>query len=142
MQNLFKSVAVTTLLMFTVTGCQSTGDGDFIDTMSNAASTVGGAVSSVTDTLLSPYEQGVFVAEQTLAKIKPGQSTKQDVIALVGQPVSKETLGNTEIWNYPYTKIPHFGKNISEKTTVEFDQKGIVINAYKSGDKAALPFSS
>ncbi|EPL16091.1 hypothetical protein CF161_01230 [Pseudomonas sp. CF161] len=40
-----------------------------------------------------------------------------------------------EVWTYTYTLIPAlpFQPNKFENTVVEFDKKGVVVNAYKTG---------
>ncbi|MCF5725122.1 hypothetical protein [Pseudomonas syringae] len=65
-------------------------------------------------------------------KAKPRQA---DVIAAIGNPPQKAEIMGKEVWTYTYTLIPAlpFQPNTFENTVVEFDKRGVVVNAYKSG---------
>ncbi|WP_257283180.1 outer membrane protein assembly factor BamE [Endozoicomonas sp. SESOKO1] len=124
------------VLAFTVlaTGCASTGSSsnDFMGTVSETAKSVGSTVGDVASGFLSGYETGIYVTPEQLDSIKKGVTTESEVFALIGAPSRKEQLGSKEVWNYPYTKIPHFGKNVNETTVIEFNSKGVVVSAYKA----------
>ena len=78
---------------------------------------------------------GTEVTQEKLQGFQNGKTTRQEVIAALGHPPQKtEVLGN-EVWTYPYTRITAtpFAANISESTVFEFDKKGVLLKAYKTG---------
>lgn len=78
---------------------------------------------------------GTEVTQERLKRFQKGKTTRQDVIAALGHPPQKsEVLGN-EVWTYPFTRITAMPgtPNISESTVFEFDKKGLLLKAYKTG---------
>jgi outer membrane protein assembly factor BamE len=78
---------------------------------------------------------GTEVSQEKLKSFKQGQTRREDVIAALGHPPKKsEVLGN-EVWTYPFTRITAtpFAPNVSESTIFEFDKRGLLLRAYKSG---------
>lgn len=78
---------------------------------------------------------GTEVTQEKLKGFQKGKTTRQDVIAVLGHPPQKtEVLGN-EVWTYPFTRLTAnpYSPNISESTVFEFDKKGLLLNAYKTG---------
>lgn len=78
---------------------------------------------------------GTEVTQERLKGFQKGKTTRQDVIAALGHPPQKsEVLGN-EVWTYPFTRITAMpgAPNVSESTVFEFDKKGLLLNAYKTG---------
>ena len=47
---------------------------------------------------------GNYVAETTFSKIEPGKTTAGWVQATLGEPTSKSSTGDTEVWKYTYTQ--------------------------------------
>ena len=85
---------------------------------------------------LGAYTNGVEVTDAQLDQISKGKTTSIEVIKLIGHPVRKDTMNGKELWIYPFTKIRHFGSNVNETTTIEFNSKGIVVDAYKAGGRS------
>lgn len=83
---------------------------------------------------IGAYETGVYVNEEKMKGFTKGNSTQDDIIRFVGHPVRKEQLNEKEVWYYDYTKIRHFGGNVSESTVFEFNSKGVLLQAYKTGN--------
>ena len=49
---------------------------------------------------------GTFVGRETLATIEPGTSTREYVLATLGEPTSKRTLsGGEELWRWDYRRV-------------------------------------
>lgn len=97
------------------------------------------AVSKLSDTM--SYKTGVNVTDQQLAGLQAnkGKATQEQVIEALGFPSDKMNVSGKELWRYPYTKInaiPFAGKNESFTTVVEFNAKGVMLNAYKSNGSA------
>ena len=130
-----KAVISTILSGILLGGCATTDENSFMGKVSNTASNIGSSIDGAVSTLysLSDYENGIYVSEEQLTKIKPGKSTSKDVVAIIGHPSSKEQMKNKEIWSYPYSKITQSGGgNTNETTMVELNDNGIVVSAYKS----------
>lgn len=128
----FAAVALTVL-----SGCAS--QGGFQNGLNNALTKAGevanGAVGIATEIggnlVPAGMETGTRISPETLAQITEG-STMEEVEGLIG-PSGDIAMGGTgEIWTYQYTKIPHFGPNINEKTIVRFDKNGKVTRAYQT----------
>ncbi|MBL0869189.1 MAG: outer membrane protein assembly factor BamE [Phycisphaerales bacterium] len=98
-------------------------------------------------------ESGTYVHPSTLQSVKVGQSTKDNVLMMLGEPSRKiKTDKGGEIWRYFYTKTKKsngyvlfvFGGSNSESTTqttaVRFNSEGVVDEIWRD-DKggAALP---
>lgn len=130
---------ITPLLVvcaFVMGGCASNGGKndamtDFGKSASKVGSSIGGAISGY----VTGYEQGIYVPQEALAKIKPGKSRAGDVVALIGQPPEKSQVGKKEVWSYPYTKLPIIGASTNETTVIEFNTSGVVLSAYKAGGR-------
>ena len=117
-------------------GCASSGTNKFMASVSDTASSVGSSLSSAASGLLESHKNGVYVSPEQLAKIEVGKSDEQDVVSIIGHPVSKEQLRNKELWKYPYSSIPLFGSNTNETTIIEFNASGIVLAKYKAGGRS------
>lgn len=78
------------------------------------------------------YKTGTQVTQAQLDQFKPG-STQQQIIASIGQPNRKESVGAKELWYYDYQKVGAFGGNVSEATVFEFDSSAKLLQAYKTG---------
>lgn len=49
---------------------------------------------------------GTFVGRETLATIEPGATTREYVLATLGEPTSKRTLSNgEELWRWDYRRV-------------------------------------
>jgi outer membrane protein assembly factor BamE (lipoprotein component of BamABCDE complex) len=98
-------------------------------------------------------ESGTYVHPSTLQSVKVGQSTKDNVLMMLGEPSRKiKTDKGGEIWRYYYTKTKKsngyvlfvFGGSNSESTTqttaVRFNSEGVVDEIWRD-DKggATLP---
>ena len=119
-------------LTLSLTGCATTDDSGrntVFGSLSEIGSTMGRNISGAVSSL--DHVSGQFVTPEQLKTLLNG-ATQEETIALIGQPDTKTELKGNELWSYTYVKIPTFGANISEKTTVEF-HKGISVKAYKSG---------
>lgn len=129
-------VFVTVLSVGVLTGCAS--NGGFQATVDQFKQAGGSALSGLKEaggSFMSGYETGVLVAPETLAQITEG-SSMADVEALIGPAPEIDAGANGEIWTYQYTKIPHFGENINQKTIVRFDANGKVTRAYQTSGGA------
>lgn len=84
-------------------------------------------------------ESGTYVHPSTLQSVKVGQSTKNNVLMMLGEPSRKiKTEKGGEIWRYYYTKTKKsngyvlfvFGGSNTESTTqttaVRFNSEGVV----------------
>jgi outer membrane protein assembly factor BamE len=91
------------------------------------------AVQKVADKL--DAKSGTHVTNEKLATFVKGKTRKEDVIAAIGYPPSKNEVSGSEVWSYPYTLItalPMVGENKSETTVFEFNKAGVMTNAYKA----------
>lgn len=81
------------------------------------------------------YSTGTYVTQQQVDSFQKGKTRQADVIAAIGNPPQKAEIMGKEVWTYTYTLIPAlpFQPNKFENTVVEFDKKGVVVNAYKTG---------
>ena len=79
---------------------------------------------------------GTQVSEEQMTKVVDGKTTKADVLALLGHPNRKTSVGGQEIWYYDFTQIgqSYIGRNISETTAFEFSGKGLVVKHYKTNN--------
>lgn len=132
---------VVAALGFVLSGCATTGDQQ--SGLSAAGNSVGGAfqsvssgIGSVIGGLFQPYKNGVQVTDEQLAKLSVGMSASE-VEQLIGYPPEINNSGDGEIWSYPYSEIPHFGRNINETTIVRFDAAGKLTKAYKTGTRTS-----
>lgn len=96
-------------------------------------------VSKLSDTM--SYKTGNNVTDEQLASLQAskGKATQEQVIKALGFPSDKMNVSGKELWRYPYTKInaiPFAGQNESFTTVVEFNSKGIMLDAYKSSGSA------
>jgi len=131
--SLFCALAATAFL----SGCASSGG--FDETMSKFGSSVGtivgeaGKVAKNVGGALVPkdYVTGVHVSDEQLASLKSGMTTSE-VAAVIGRAPDVSEVKGGEMWSYPFTRIPHFGENVQETTVVRFDDKGRMVEAYKS----------
>ncbi len=84
-------------------------------------------------------ESGTYVHPSTLQSVKVGESTKNNVLMMLGEPSRKiKTEKGGEIWRYYYTKTKKsngyvlfvFGGSNTESTTqttaVRFNSEGVV----------------
>jgi len=87
------------------------------------------------------HKTGTYVAPEALAGFTKGKTTRDDVVAAIGQPPEKKEVMGKEVWTYPYMNLPAnpYAKKTQETTVFEFDRSGKLISAYKSG---ALPGKS
>lgn len=99
--------------------------------------TTGCKMSSIAD--VGAYETGTYVTQQQMDGVTDNVSTADDIEKLIGYPSKKEMVGKKEIWYFDYTKIPHFGANISETTVFEFSQNGILTKHYKADKSPENP---
>ncbi len=85
---------------------------------------------------------GNYVAESTFSKIEPGKTTAGWVKATLGDPSSKSTVDDHEVWKYTYTTrtdnsgavfLIFGGHNSSETTGTAFVEikDGIVTNKWR-----------
>lgn len=81
------------------------------------------------------YTTGTFVSQQQLDGFQKGKTRQADVITAIGNPPQKAEIMGKEVWTYTYTLIPAlpFQPNKFENTVIEFDKKGVLLNAYKTG---------
>jgi len=136
MKKMFR-FAVIALTMSFVSGCASTGGmdgamnsvGEFANSTVNVVKDIGGNL------VPEGMENGTRVTPETLAMIKKGDSMAE-VESLIGHSGDIALGSSGEVWSYQYTKIPHFGQNINEKTIVRFDKRGNVTRAYKANGGA------
>lgn len=136
---MFKGRVVTVVFTSALVlgGCASTGSNDqslldrSVDGVSNAASSVGSAVSG----FFAGYENGTKIEDKYLASLVVGKTTTKDVEQAIGLPANKETVEGVVSWRYPYTRIPHFGANVNETTIFEFNKKGVLKKAYKANGR-------
>lgn len=77
---------------------------------------------------------GTQVSEEHMTQVVDGKTTKAEVLALLGHPNRKATVGGREIWYYDFNQIgqSYIGRNITETTAFEFSGKGIVASHYKT----------
>ncbi|WP_157999800.1 outer membrane protein assembly factor BamE [Stutzerimonas stutzeri] len=81
------------------------------------------------------YSTGTYVTQQQIDSFKKGKTRQADVIAMIGNPPQRAEVLGKEVWTYTYTLIPAlpFEKNKFENTVIEFNKRGVVVNAYKTG---------
>ncbi|HVI55847.1 MAG TPA: outer membrane protein assembly factor BamE [Luteibacter sp.] len=81
------------------------------------------------------HKTGTYVAPETIAGFKKGTTTREDVVAALGQPPEKKEVMGKEVWTYPYMNLPAnpYAKKTQETTVVEFDRNGKLTSAYKAG---------
>lgn len=81
------------------------------------------------------YTTGTEVTEQQMQGFKKGKTTQEQVVAAIGYPATKSEFKGKEIWTYPYTLIAAmpFAPNKQENTVFEWNSRGVLLNAYKSG---------
>ncbi len=86
------------------------------------------------------YETGVNVTQSQMQSFKPGETHKDDVVALIGEPGKKEMLGEVEIWRYHHVLIPALPtkKNINEDTVFEWDNNSKLLKAYKTASTSSI----
>lgn len=49
---------------------------------------------------------GHFIGDQTISRVAPGETTKEWILAVFGEPTSKSPLGEgTEIWKWEYRRV-------------------------------------
>ncbi len=91
------------------------------------------AAKKVTSSL--DYSTGTYVTQQQVDSFQKGKIRQADVIAAIGNPPQKAEIMGKEVWTYTYTLIPAlpFQPNKFENTVIEFDKRGVVVNAYKTG---------
>lgn len=96
---------------------------------------------AVTDQLTSSVqnfgktETGTRISAETMKAFVDHKTTKDEVVAAVGHPQSRQVIGKREVWSYGYTKLASFSKNVSETAVFEFDANGVLQAHYKtSGD--------
>jgi outer membrane protein assembly factor BamE (lipoprotein component of BamABCDE complex) len=87
------------------------------------------------------YKTGSYVTDEQVASLQAGKgkTTQEQVIKVLGFPADKLNVSGKEVWRYPYTKIngiPFAGENESFTTVVEFNAKGIMLDAYKANGSA------
>jgi outer membrane protein assembly factor BamE len=80
----------------------------------------------------SVYTEGVKVNDAQMVALQDKSATQQDVIAELGQPTRKETLGAKEVWKYEYAEINALGIPAKQSTVFEFDGKGQLVTHYKT----------
>ncbi len=90
----------------------------------------------------SQTRSGNFVPENTFDQIKPKETTQAWVKAVLGEPTSKNSADNTEIWKWSYTERKEssgaifliFGGHDEKEQThaayVEF-KDGVVVNKWR-----------
>lgn len=137
----FLRMAIASVTLVFLSGCASQGgfQNGLNTTLSKAGEVANGAVGLATEIggnlVPAGIETGTRITPETLVLITEG-STMADVEALIGPSGDITVAGTGEIWGYQYTKIPHFGPNINEKTTVRFDKNGKVTRAYQTSGGA------
>ena len=131
------------IAMITIAGCSSMSANDAMTKVSNgigtgisfASSTVNGVVDSIAKAsgVGQDYVTGTLITQEQMASLKKGSATKSQVIASVGNPPKKSTVGGLEVWTYPYTMIGGMpGKpNVFENTIFEF-RGNVLVNSYKA----------
>lgn len=95
-------------------------------------------------------ESGTYVHPSTLQSVKVGQSTKDNVLMMLGEPSRKiKAEKGGEIWRYYYTKTKKsngyvlfvFGGSNSESTTqttaVRFNSEGVVEDIWRDDNGGA-----
>ncbi len=91
------------------------------------------AVQKLDDKL--SYRTGSYVTVEQFNSLQKGKTTQDQAIQIIGFPHDKLNVSGKELWRYPYAKInaiPFAGENQSETTVLEFNSKGVLINAYKT----------
>ncbi len=67
------------------------------------AITLGGCIASGSS---KTYSSGRYIGDQTIARVEPGKTDKQWVMAVFGEPTSRTPLSTgVEIWKWEYTKV-------------------------------------
>jgi outer membrane protein assembly factor BamE (lipoprotein component of BamABCDE complex) len=76
---------------------------------------------------------GTKIDSEKLLTIKNGETTKAQVVSLLGQPNQKSMMDNKEIYQYMYTSISHNpfnpfsgGSTENQSAVISFDERGIV----------------
>lgn len=89
------------------------------------------------DGRLISYEQ--VLTNEKFARIKPGQTTKEQVLKTIGAPsdTSFLTLSQMEVWSYPY-KDSHTWNSVMH---VHFDKAGVVQRLQDGPDRRFDPDS-
>ena len=91
-----------------------------------------GAHAGIKD--LGAYVSGTEITQAQMNALVNGTATKDHVVAAVGRPNRREEIAGKEVWYYDFTKIRHFGGNVSESTVFEFDTAGKLVDKYKTGN--------
>jgi hypothetical protein len=125
-----KTLAITSILV--LSGCASNDGSDGIETITNAASSVGSSIGGAVTGVFHGYESGLKISESDMKKPK----TRKEVIEMFGHPNEKEELRGVLLYKYPYVRMPVLGGTINEFTVFEFDKKDKVIQAYKTNKKS------
>lgn len=81
---------------------------------------------------IGAYRTGTEVTPAVTNSFTIGQTTKDDVRKALGAPQSKESEDGVDYWHYEFSKIRHFGGNVQETSTFEFDANGKLKNMYKT----------
>jgi outer membrane protein assembly factor BamE (lipoprotein component of BamABCDE complex) len=83
------------------------------------------------------HRTGTEVTDSQLGNFKKGKTRQSDVIAAVGQPSQKSMHKGREVWTYDFTLVAAmpWAKNRSEATVFEFDDKGVLMDAYRTGGR-------
>jgi outer membrane protein assembly factor BamE (lipoprotein component of BamABCDE complex) len=67
-----------------------------------------------------------------VSSIQKGTTTKSDIRAMFGEPVSTRPTDSGEVWSYYYQSVSFINENHS--LDVDFDKAGVVIDyRYKGG---------
>ena len=98
------------------------------------------ALLVVVSTLGCARSYGVRIDSEKLATIKKGETTKVQVISILGQPNEKSMIDNREIYQYQFISVRHnmgFGGGSQEhqSTVISFDEKGIVESVSSSSGR-------
>lgn len=99
------------------------------------AAALGGCAQVKTVTSKLDYSTGTYVSPQQLDALKSDKTTQDEIVKTIGYPTQKAEIMGKEVWTYTYTLIPAlpFDENKFENTVFEFNTKGALVNAYKSG---------
>ncbi len=83
------------------------------------------------------FKTGTEITQEQMKQFVVGKTKKDAVVAAIGHPPTRDQIGKNEVWTYPYTMLPMVPftgvKNVFENTVFEFNSRGVLTKAYKTG---------